>query len=454
MKIAFLTPSVSRAIGGIFEIERRLGQTLADMPGLKVSVYGLKDEHTVEDLALWQPLAPKVYPVSGPRAFGYSAHLNEAFLQEDADAAHLHSLWMFTSLVVYRWGQSKRRPYVVTPNGMLEPWALGNSAWKKRLAAILYERVMLRDAACLQANSEKEAADFRAYRLKNHICIIPNGIDLPVRMENETTRQHGTVSGKPIPEANKQNPVVHALKSEGRKVLLYVGRLHPKKGLVNLLRAWAQVQGAAAGGLAGEWILAIAGWDQRGHETELKRLAGELGICFADVRNRKSEAGAENRNDFQLSPPCEIAPDFSQGGGPSSVIRRPSSVLFLGPQFGGAKAACYANCDAFILPSVSEGLPMAILEAWACGKPVLMTPECNLPEGFAANAAIGIEPTVEGIVRGLLDLLRHPPSALRAMGANGRALVAGKFTWPKIAAEMESVYKWVLGGGSKPGCIV
>jgi glycosyltransferase involved in cell wall biosynthesis len=128
-------------------------------------------------------------------------------------------------------------------------------------------------------------------------------------------------------------------------------------------------------------------------------------------------------------------------------------VLFLGPQFGDDKAACYRNCDAFILPSLSEGLPMVVLEAWAYGKPVLMTPQCNLPEGFAANAAIRIETSVESIEQGLRELFLTPDSALRGTGERGRALVAGKFTWPKVAAEMKSVYAWALGGGPKPGCV-
>jgi poly(glycerol-phosphate) alpha-glucosyltransferase len=130
------------------------------------------------------------------------------------------------------------------------------------------------------------------------------------------------------------------------------------------------------------------------------------------------------------------------------------SVVFLGPQFGEAKAACYRECDAFILPSLSEGLPMVVLEAWSHGKPVLMTPECNLPEGFAANAAIRIQPSVESITQGLRELFRAPHSALCTLGTNGRKLVARKFTWPKVAADMKSVYEWVLGGGPKPGCVV
>ena len=69
-----------------------------------------------------------------------------------------------------------------------------------------------------------------------------------------------------------------------------------------------------------------------------------------------------------------------------------ASVVFLGPQFGAEKSECYRACDAFILPSLSEGLPMTVLEAWSYAKPVLMTAECNLPEGFAAGAAVRIGP--------------------------------------------------------------
>ena len=96
---------------------------------------------------------------------------------------------------------------------------------------------------------------------------------------------------------------------------------------------------------------------------------------------------------------------------------------------------------------------MVILEAWAYGKPVLMTTECNLPQGFTANAAIRIEPNIQSIVQGLEDLFRHPSSALRTLGDNGRALVADKFTWPKIANDLKAVYDWVLGGGAKPSCV-
>jgi len=299
---------------------------------------------------------------------------------------------------------------------MLDPWALANSRWKKKAVGWLYANAHLRNAACIHALCESEARSIRAYGLKNPICIIPNGIDLPPDGGRRT-------------EDGSQPSALCPLPSD-RKVLLYLGRIHPKKGLVNLLKAWSEVarsQSSAFCPPSSDWTLAIAGWDQAGHETELKQLATELAIPWTDLR--------EQRAGFSMS-------DFQR-----------FSVFFLGPQFGEGKTACYANCDAFILPSFSEGLPMVILEAWAYSKPVLMTPECNIPEGFTANAAIRITPSAESIAQGLANLFRHPPSDLRSLGQRGRDLVQRRFTWPKIADEMSAVYRWVLGDGTPPTTI-
>jgi poly(glycerol-phosphate) alpha-glucosyltransferase len=337
------------------------------------------------------PLFPKDWPVlagriSGPASFGYSPDLARQLRPkfQNNPLVHVHGLWMYPGWLARKLAAATGRPRIVSPHGMLDAWALRHSRWKKNLAAKVFENHNLRTAACLHALCEPEAKAFRALGMKNPIAIIPNGVDLP--------------------EAGSQKPETGNPASSPQKTLLYLGRIHPKKGLVNLLKAWTVANRKSA-----DWILAIAGWDQGGHEKELRRLSAECGIQ--------------------------------------------DSIVFLGPKFGDDKAACYRNCDAFILPSVSEGLPMVVLEAWSHAKPVLMTPECNLPDGFAANAAIRIEPGVEGIARGLQDLFGAPHSALRTLGDNGRNLVAGRFAWPKIAVEMKSVYEWMLGGGPKPDCV-
>jgi poly(glycerol-phosphate) alpha-glucosyltransferase len=96
---------------------------------------------------------------------------------------------------------------------------------------------------------------------------------------------------------------------------------------------------------------------------------------------------------------------------------------------------------------------MAVLEAWAHAKPVLMTPECNLPEGFEANAALRIGKAPEEIAAGLRQLVEMSDNDRAAMGTRGRTLVAKSFSWPRIGQQMRAVYKWMLGGGAPPEVI-
>lgn len=107
---------------------------------------------------------------------------------------------------------------------------------------------------------------------------------------------------------------------------------------------------------------------------------------------------------------------------------------------------------------------MSVLEAWSYRLPGLMTDECNLPEGFAADAALRIGTGVRGqeagdrdqpmgIDEGMRTLMEMTDAERMAMGQRGRMLVESQFTWPQVAAQMKEVYEWILGGGAKPGCV-
>jgi poly(glycerol-phosphate) alpha-glucosyltransferase len=411
MRTANLTASISRDAGGLFEGVRRLVQSLHDK-GVEGQVFGVQDRFTQTDLEAWQPVDACAFKPTWPKSFGYSPRFLEELLTYDPELIHTHGLWVYPSVAANTFSRSRLCPYLVSAHGMLDSWAVQNSRWKKAIAYFLYEGAHLRGARCLRALCEAEARSFRKLGLKNDIAIIPNGIDLPKW---------------PSPARPPWRDVIEP----GRKVLLFLSRVHPKKGLVNLLRAWADVcKPESKIGESTDWVLAIAGWDQEGHERELKRLATELNIRWKDVRDRKVD-----------------------GNGTFCVKGGLLSVVFLGPRFGADKSACYHSCDAFILPSFSEGVPMVVLEAWANSKPVLMTPQCNLPVGFSAGAALQVEPTSESIGEGLRRLFRMSETERTSMSVRACSLAAERFIWARIAEDMKEVYRWMLGGGSKPGCM-
>jgi len=264
---------------------------------------------------------------------------------------------------------------------------------------------MLRRAACIHVFTEKEMKDVRAMGLSNPVAILPNGVNL-----NEFRTRKGT------PQKNRA----------GGRIMLYLGRLHPKKGLPMLLKAWQKTMSHSD--KHQPWCLAIAGWDQNGHEEELKVLCDELGLSRNDETAERFVAGLPNRETF---------PD----------------VIFLGPAFGELKSNLYSQADAFVLPSLSEGLPMTVLEAWATSLPVLMTHDCNLPEGREAGAAIVCSATEEAIACSLNQFRDVSLGALAVMGENGRRLVECSFQWSGIAAKLSDVYRWVLGRGPQPDCV-
>jgi glycosyltransferase involved in cell wall biosynthesis len=390
MRVGLLTAHASRRAAGVWLGVKRLGKALAQH-AVEVETFGLVDALGDDDPRAGEAAPMNLHHVLGSAAFGYAPGLGAALDAGRLSILHANGLWMYPSLASLGWSRrgDGRRLYLVSPHGMLEPWAVRNAAWKKKLVGWWFENAHLAGAACLHALSGAEARAIRSYGLGNPVCVIPSGVDLP-------------------PDEPRAIPA-WAAEVGGRHVLLFLGRLHPKKGLLNLVRAWAEVQADRSAGAEG-WVLVIAGWDQGGHEAELRRLIDELGAA--------------------------------------------QTIRLVGPQFGDQKAASLAFADAFVLPSFSEGLPIAVLEAWSYGLPVLMTDACNLPEGVAAGAALRTTPEVGPIAKTLRDLMALSGAGRLAIGARGRALVQERFAWPPIAQQMKSVYDWVLGGGPAPACVL
>lgn len=96
---------------------------------------------------------------------------------------------------------------------------------------------------------------------------------------------------------------------------------------------------------------------------------------------------------------------------------------------------------------------MSVLEAWAYGKPVIMTPMCNLPEGFTSKAAISAEPNVNSLSHALFNLMAMTDIQREQTGANGLSLVEAHYSWSRVGADMTMVYHWLIHGGEVPDCV-
>jgi poly(glycerol-phosphate) alpha-glucosyltransferase len=251
----------------------------------------------------------------------------------------------------------------------------------------MYERAHLKGAACIRALNKQEAASIAGLDLKVPICIVPNGIALPTHLDPPAPKWRRLIAPK-------------------KKVLLFIGRLHPKKGLSELIRAWHGLPSQRIG----DWHLAIAGWDDGGHEDSLHALA--------------------NR-------------------GPNST-----SISFIGSVFGAEKDATLRHSNAFILPSKSEGLPMAVLEAWSYKLPVLMSRQCNLVEAFDNQCAIECGNTDSVIAQALLKLIALSTDEVDRLKDRAYGFVAERYTWVNISKQFESVCRWLVHHEAQPGCVV
>ncbi|MGB3794982.1 MAG: glycosyltransferase [Alteraurantiacibacter sp.] len=379
LSIGIVTPTVSRAGGGIFPIVLAHARELVEQ-GHAVTVYGLDDDPARLDRHDWTGISAQLYDAG---RFGHAPRLAQDIMASNHDLLHQHGVWMYLSIAVSKWRARTGKPVVISTQGMLEPWALSNSAWKKALAGVLYERRNVRLASAIHC-SQAELAGVRAYAPQATVAVLPNGTQLPEEVE------------------------IAKLPREGKRSLLFFGRLHPKKGVAELIRAWAILREDNAAAFS-EWQLQIVGWDDGGHEAEYKALALDLGLGEGDI-------------------------------------------AFPGPQFGQDKARLLSKVDAFILPSYSEGFPMAVLEAWSYKLPVFMTRECNITQGFAARAAIEISNEPRELAATLGAQLSST-AELTQIGLNGRRLVEEVYSWPRVVSDLAHAYRWLVNGGTPPDCI-
>lgn len=318
-------------------------------------------------VGLWAPdeSAPQS-SVASPEVLRFTGSLERALSDFGrVDCIHDNGIWLPHNHRVARLSIDFGIPRVVSLRGMLQPAALSYRRWKKALAWRLYQRRDLELATFLHVTSSAEAEQVRSLGLPGRVAEIANG----------------TV----VSELSPAQP-----RTSTAKTALYLGRLHPIKGLPTLLRAWADVRPHG-------WRLVIAGPAESGHDKHIDALIRRLDIS-------------------------------------DTVARR-------GAVYGSAKEALFAAADLLVLPSISENFGMVVVESLMRGVPVLTTR--GTPWGLLPTHRCGwwVPPDVDGLRQGLVSATQTPVKELEQMGKRGSYLAREMFCWNVIGAEFEELYR-------------
>jgi glycosyltransferase involved in cell wall biosynthesis len=321
---------------------------------------------------------------------------------------HFHGIWSPALAKRWRYWRGRGIPCVMSLHGMAEPWALAHKALKKKVAWHLYQRPILNRASALHATSAREAENLRRLGLTASVALIPWGIEgveelsvVGCQLSVETGGD--LLAGAEQVEAWTDHGPRTTDNRQRMRTVLFVGRIYPVKGLPLLVEAWAKVRPAG-------WKLKIVGPDEAGHRAEIE-------IMVADAN-----LGAE--------------------------------IEFTGALSGDALHNVYQEADVFILPSHTENFGMVVGEAMSHGLPVITTHGAPWELLESERCGWWVPISVEGIASALDDATRLSSEELTAMGARGRAVVVERFAWDRIAGDFVECYRWLLGEGDKPGCVV
>lgn len=389
----------------------------------------------------------------------------------EMDLIHSHGLWTDVNRLAGDLARRRGVPHLLAPCGMLAPGALRHHGWKKIPARVWFQGRALREAQCLHAKSEQEYEGIRQFGLRNPVAIIPNPITPPPAakaemlktetLKGEIGRAEGvgqrsevgngnadikarpslsSISPLPSPlsrgqgsEVSRQEPdfSISAFSVSGfrassvvprRRTVLFLGRLHPVKGVARLVEAWMEIQRANAETLKAEKL-----------KSDLGPLTSDL---WSLVIAGPDEAG--------MRPGLEAALRAAGCG---------DSVIFTGQLDEQQKWAAYKAADLFVMPSDFENFGNAIVEAMLSGLPVVTTTGTPWKELAAEGAGWCVEPTVEAVRDALGAAMALADGARQEMGRRAAALAA-KFSPEQVGADLIQVYEWLLGRGPRPGCII
>lgn len=393
MRILLVIPSIGNIYGGPSKIVLGLAKALGRQGKLVDIVTTNVNGEQVLDVPLNEWINELGYRIQYFPCFDLSdykwSNIFASWLfshVQDYDLVHTNAIFSLSNLPAHWACQWHNVPYIMTPHGMLEPWALSYKAWKKQFYYRILERFALNKASAIQATASPEAKHLQRLGLTTSIVTIPNGV-----YESEFNA---------LPDADifyQKFPL-----TRGKLLVLFLGRIDPKKGLDLLAKAFSSVRLHCS-----QVHLVIAGPDNIGFLPTAQNYFETLGC---------SEA-----------------------------------VTFTGMLSGNLKYSAITAADIYIAPSYSEGFSMSILEAMASGLPCIITTGCNFPEAGEEKAAYVVASKAEEIADALLFCLTHRDEARRT-GHLARKFILENYTWEKVAEKLIALYQEILLGRNSKVC--
>jgi glycosyltransferase involved in cell wall biosynthesis len=292
------------------------------------------------------------------------------------ELVYVNSIWNYPAVVTTHYCIQYRKPYIIFPHGMLYPYMLAKKAWKKWPYHRLVVKRSLQNAAAINYTTMDEAEKCHSFLgLDSKFFIVPNGIDLS--------------EFNSLPSRENLRKRYHIAKY--KKIILFLGRIHWKKGLDVLIDAYIRLAKKR-----NDVNLLIVGPDEEGYGEKIKKLIRKNGLEYVD------------------------------NGLGNEYYEADSRITFTGMLTGQAKLEVLAGSDIFVLPSYSENFGMAVIEALACGIPTIISNNVGIHKEVKQNNAGIVTETDVGILQRDMETLLDNESLTEEMAENGKRKVADR----------------------------